>query len=102
MPKDFDDCVKEGGRVRTINPNEDTYIHICYDKDNKSHTGDVHHKGSGKQHPPKRSRKSGSRKSGSRKSGSRKSDSRKLLTGPNGGTYYWRKGRKVYVKESTK
>lgn len=32
MPAAFDKCVAEGGRVRTINPTKDTYLHICYPK----------------------------------------------------------------------
>ena len=32
MPKDFDDCVKSGGRVRTIVPKKGKYLHICYPK----------------------------------------------------------------------
>lgn len=32
MPKDFTDCVKNKGRVRTIKPTGSTYIRICYDK----------------------------------------------------------------------
>lgn len=39
MPKDFDACVRAGGRVRTIKPKPDTYLHICYDKHGKSHAG---------------------------------------------------------------
>lgn len=37
MPKPFDDCVKNGGKVRTISGKsrkfglkEDEYIHICF------------------------------------------------------------------------
>ncbi len=32
MPADFDRCVKEGGRVRTININKTQYMHVCYPK----------------------------------------------------------------------
>jgi len=43
MPKSFDTCVKAGGRVRTIavknQPNK--YMHVCYDKAGKSHSGEV-------------------------------------------------------------
>jgi hypothetical protein len=41
FPADFDKCVREGGRVRTITPKEGTYIHVCYDKAGKSHAGEV-------------------------------------------------------------
>jgi phage I-like protein/DNA-directed RNA polymerase subunit RPC12/RpoP len=43
FPADFDKCVREGGRVRTINPKEGTYIHVCYDKQGKAHSGEVKH-----------------------------------------------------------
>lgn len=43
MPADFDKCVSDGGRVRTIavkgKPNK--YMHVCYDKAGKSHAGEV-------------------------------------------------------------
>lgn len=29
MPKKFDQCVRNGGKVRTIKPTPTTYIHIC-------------------------------------------------------------------------
>lgn len=41
MPKDFDDCVAGGGRVRTIKVGKDKYMHVCYDKQGKSHAGEV-------------------------------------------------------------
>ncbi len=40
MPADFDACVKNGGRVRTINIGKDKYQHICW-IGGKSHAGDV-------------------------------------------------------------
>jgi len=40
MPKEFDDCVKAGGKVRTKTLSGGKYIHICY-KDGKSHAGEV-------------------------------------------------------------
>jgi len=43
FPADFDKCVREGGRVRTISPKAGTYIHVCYDKSGKSHSGEVKH-----------------------------------------------------------
>ena len=41
MPADFDKCVREGGRVRTLKVGKDKYMHICYDKAGKSHAGEV-------------------------------------------------------------
>ena len=43
FPADFDKCVREGGRVRTITPKKGTYIHVCWDKAGKSHSGEVKH-----------------------------------------------------------
>lgn len=40
MPKQFDQCVKAGGRVRTKRVNEREYMHICFAK-GKSHAGEV-------------------------------------------------------------
>jgi hypothetical protein len=44
MPKDFDRCVKGGGRVRTVKLGKGKYRHVCYDKDG-SHYGYVKTKG---------------------------------------------------------
>jgi len=41
MPADFDKCVKSGGRVRTKDLDDGKYMHICYDKNGKSHAGEV-------------------------------------------------------------
>jgi len=41
MPADFERCVDEGGRVRTIKPKSGKIMHICYDKNGKSHAGEV-------------------------------------------------------------
>lgn len=41
MPADFDKCVNEGGRVRTMPLSKGRYMHVCYDKNNKSHAGEV-------------------------------------------------------------
>ncbi len=43
MPKDFDLCVAEKGRVVTIpvKGHPDQYLHICYDAEGKSHSGEV-------------------------------------------------------------
>lgn len=38
MPKDFDRCVKSGGRVRTKKISARRYIHLCF-KGGKSHAG---------------------------------------------------------------
>ncbi len=41
MPADFEKCVREGGRVRTKKVGANKYIHICWDKEGKSHSGEV-------------------------------------------------------------
>lgn len=41
MPKDFTDCVKNGGKVRTKQLKGGKYIKICYDKDGNSYSGEV-------------------------------------------------------------
>ena len=41
MPKDFDACVAAGGRVRTKKVGKGKYIHLCWDKEGKSHAGEV-------------------------------------------------------------
>lgn len=40
MPKAFERCVKEGGRVRTKTLSGGRYIRICFSK-GKSYTGEV-------------------------------------------------------------
>jgi hypothetical protein len=40
MPKAFESCVKNGGRVRTKQVNPNQYIHVCF-KDGKSYAGEV-------------------------------------------------------------
>lgn len=40
MPKEFDDCVKRGGKVITKTIDDTKYMHICY-IDGKSHAGEV-------------------------------------------------------------
>lgn len=40
-PKAFTDCVNSGGKVVTKKLKGDRYIHICYGKDGKSHTGEI-------------------------------------------------------------
>jgi hypothetical protein len=46
MPKDFEKCIREGGRVRTIpvKGHKDEYMHICYDKNGKAHAGEIRKK----------------------------------------------------------
>jgi len=44
MPADFEKCVAEGGRVRTIKVGKGKYLRICYDKAGKSHAGEVKQK----------------------------------------------------------
>lgn len=41
MPASFERCIKEGGKVRTKRISETQYIHICWDKDGKSYSGEV-------------------------------------------------------------
>ena len=41
MPKDFDTCVAGGGRVRTMKVKGGRYMHVCFDKEGKSHAGEV-------------------------------------------------------------
>ena len=40
-PQAFDKCVAEKGRVRTITLKGGRYMRICYDKNNKSHAGEI-------------------------------------------------------------
>jgi len=40
MPKGFDNCVKGGGRVRTVKPSAGKYMRVCY-SNGKSHAGEV-------------------------------------------------------------
>ncbi len=44
MPADFLKCEKEGGRIRTMKLSKGRYMRVCYDKNNKSHAGEVHTK----------------------------------------------------------
>ncbi len=41
MPAGFTKCVDEGGRVRTIKLKGGKYLHVCYDKKGKGHSGEV-------------------------------------------------------------
>lgn len=41
-PKDFEECIAKGGRVRTITPKKGTYLHICY-LNGKSYSGETKH-----------------------------------------------------------
>ena len=43
MPKDFTECQKAGGRIRTKQLSDGRYIKICYDSKG-SHAGEVHEK----------------------------------------------------------
>lgn len=47
-PQDFDACVNEGGRVRTMPLSKGRYMRVCYDKAGKSHAGEVRTKKSKK------------------------------------------------------
>lgn len=40
MPKAFDNCVKKGGRVRTMLKSKGRYMHICF-IGGKSYAGEV-------------------------------------------------------------
>lgn len=42
MPADFDRCVKNGGKVRTIVPKSGRYLRVCY-IGGKSYSGEVKH-----------------------------------------------------------
>lgn len=40
MPEDFVNCVKNGGRVKTIKLKGSKYMHVCF-LNGKSHAGEV-------------------------------------------------------------
>lgn len=40
MPKEFDECVDKGGKVRRVNLNKEKYMNICI-RNNKIHKGEV-------------------------------------------------------------
>ena len=40
MPKAFEDCVKNGGRVRTVKRGGNKYQHICF-INGKSYAGEI-------------------------------------------------------------
>lgn len=44
MPRDFDKCQAEGGRIRTVTLKGGKYLHVCYDKEGKAHSGETHTK----------------------------------------------------------
>jgi len=41
MPKEFTDCVKNDGKVVTKKLKGGKYLHICYDKEGNSYSGEV-------------------------------------------------------------
>lgn len=41
MPEAFEECRKAGGRIRTLKVGKGRYMHVCWDKDGKSHPGEV-------------------------------------------------------------
>ncbi len=43
MPKEFDKCVRSGGRVRTKEMKDHKYMHICF-MDGKSYAGEIKEK----------------------------------------------------------
>ena len=44
MPEGFDKCRREGGRIRTMKLKDGRYMHVCFDKQGKSHAGEIHTK----------------------------------------------------------
>ena len=40
-PSDFNQCVTDGGKVRTMPVKGGRYMRICFSKDGKSHAGEV-------------------------------------------------------------
>ena len=43
MPKEFDKCVKAGGKIVRLKPRKDVYLNVCYDSKGKAHSGKTHH-----------------------------------------------------------
>jgi hypothetical protein len=41
VPKDFDDCVKDSGKVITKRLKHGRYMHICFDKKGKAYPGEI-------------------------------------------------------------
>lgn len=41
MPKNFNDCVKDGGKVITKRLKHGRYMHICFDKKGKAFPGEI-------------------------------------------------------------
>lgn len=41
MPADFDKCNREGGKIRTKTLSGGRHMLICWDKNGKSHAGEV-------------------------------------------------------------
>lgn len=41
MPKAFNDCAKNGGKIRTKKLKNGKYIRICYDKEGNSYPGEI-------------------------------------------------------------
>ena len=41
MPADFDQCVADGGKVRTKTIDNSRYLRICFDGKGGSHAGEV-------------------------------------------------------------
>ena len=40
-PQDFDRCVRENGSVVTQKIGKNKYRHVCWDKNNKPHYGEI-------------------------------------------------------------
>ncbi len=43
-PRDFEKCVNDGGKVRTISLKGNKFVKVCYDKEGKVHSGETHTK----------------------------------------------------------
>jgi len=41
MSEEFDNCARNGGKIRTKKLKNNKYIRTCYDKDGNSYTGEV-------------------------------------------------------------
>jgi len=76
MPRAYERCVRNGGRVRTVKPNQDQYLRICYDSDTDDAHADYVKTRKSAQRRRSASRRSASRRSAARRSAMRRSASR--------------------------
>jgi len=58
MPKDFLECIANGGHVITVKHGEEKYQHVCYDKKGKPHYGEIKEKKHKEDKKPKKHKKS--------------------------------------------